>query len=69
VTCPKLFIHSTDDSLVPIANARKLFEAAAPPKQFLETPGEHNTGGFTYSPEFTARLGTFLVEALNPIFH
>ncbi len=60
LTCPKLFIHSTNDELVPIANARKLFDAAAPPKQFLETPGEHNTGGFTYSPEFTEKLGSFL---------
>jgi len=64
LACPKLFIHSTDDQLVPIANARRLFAAAAPPKEFLETPGEHNTGGFTYSPEFTSQVGTFLTAAL-----
>jgi len=64
ITCPKLFIHGRDDTLVPMANARKLFEAAAEPKQFLETPGDHNEAGFTYSPEYTQRLAAFLDKAL-----
>jgi fermentation-respiration switch protein FrsA (DUF1100 family) len=64
VTCPKLFIHSVDDSLVPIENGRRLFEAAAPPKAFMETPGGHNSGGFEYSPEYTLRLQEWLSGAL-----
>lgn len=63
ITCPKLFIHSTDDSLVPIANGRALFDAAAPPKQFVETPGEHNGGGFMYSGEYAAKLREFIDSA------
>lgn len=66
LTCPKLFIHAQEDTLVPLANARRLFDAAAAPKEFLETPGEHNTGGFTYSPEFSAKVGAFLSNTLNP---
>jgi hypothetical protein len=60
VTVPKLFIHATDDELVPLDNGRRLFEAAAEPKQFLETPGGHNTGGFSYSDDYARRLGEFL---------
>jgi len=65
VRCPKLFIHAADDSLIPISNGRRLFEAAAEPKEFLETPGEHNTGGFEYSPEYTARTVSFINRAIG----
>jgi|CXWL01.1.fsa_nt_gi fermentation-respiration switch protein FrsA (DUF1100 family) len=60
VSCPKLFIHSTGDTLIPIANGKALFDAASEPKQFLQTPGEHNEGGFMYSHEYTAKLKEFL---------
>ncbi len=65
ITCPKLFIHSTDDQLVPLANARRLFEAAASPKMFIETPGDHNNGGYAYSPAYTNKLQAFLDESLK----
>ena len=58
--CPKLFLHATDDELVPIELGRHLYEAAAPPKRFVETPGDHNSGGFTYSAQYTEQLGAFL---------
>jgi len=64
VTCPKLFFHSTDDSIVPIGNGRSLYDAAADPKQFVETPGDHNGGGFMYSDEYAARLRQFLDSAM-----
>ncbi len=64
ITCPKLFIHSTQDTLVPLANGQALFAAAAEPKQFLITPGDHNEGGFLYSQEYTAKLKTFLDSVL-----
>lgn len=65
ITCPKLFIHGRTDTLVPFANGRRLYEAAAEPKVFLETPGDHNEGGFTYAPEFTDRLAAFVHQALS----
>lgn len=64
ITCPKLFIHGSDDTLIPIENGRKLFDAAEEPKQFLETPGGHNDGGFMYSPAYTRPLEAFLSEVL-----
>jgi uncharacterized protein len=60
LTCPKLILHGADDTLIPIELGRKLFDAAAEPKQFIETPGGHNEAGFTYSTEFTDKLGEFL---------
>ncbi len=65
IGCPKLFIHGREDELIPLANGRALFAAAARPKEFLETPGGHNTGGFTYSPAYTAKLAGFLNRALG----
>lgn len=60
VTCPKLFFHSTDDSLVPIGNGRALFNSATDPKRFVETPGDHNGGGFMYSHEYAVELQEFI---------
>lgn len=64
ITCPKLFLHGQDDTLVPMRLARRLFEAAAEPKQFLETPGGHNDGGFLYSPEYGRKVQEYLSETL-----
>ncbi len=60
ITCPKLFIHTTDDSLIPLSNGKRLFEAAAPPKEFMQTPGEHNSGGFMYTNEHAAQMKAFI---------
>lgn len=65
VHCPKLFIHAEDDSLIPIENGRELYAAAAEPKEFLATPGEHNTGGFEYSPHYDARVVDFINRAIK----
>ncbi len=41
---PKLFIHSAEDEIVPFDLGEKLFEAACPPKEFLQISGSHNEG-------------------------
>ena len=47
VACPKLFIHSPADEVVPYKLGRRLFEAAKQPKEFYEVPNAgHNE---TYS--------------------
>lgn len=53
VQCPKLFIHSPADEVVPYTLGRRLFEAAPEPKQFYEVSGAtHNetytVGGAAY---------------------
>lgn len=42
VHCPVLIIHSLDDRLVPFQMGQALYEAANPPKQFLQIRGSHN---------------------------
>lgn len=53
VTAPKLFLHGTQDEIVPYTMGRKLFEAAKEPKEFHDIIGaEHNdtyiVGGADY---------------------
>jgi len=44
VRCPKLFIHSTADEVVPYRLGRRLYEAAPEPKEFYEVKGApHNS--------------------------
>jgi fermentation-respiration switch protein FrsA (DUF1100 family) len=66
LSCPKLFLHGTDDELVPIELGRRLYEAAATPKRFVQTPGGHNSSGFTYSDWYADQLGAFLAEVFTP---
>ena len=65
LTCPKLFIHGRDDELIPFAQGQELYEAAASPKQFMETPGGHNEAGFDYSDEHVRQTQEFLEAALH----
>jgi len=53
VGCPKLFIHSTADEVVPYRLGRKLYDAAPEPKEFYEVKdAPHNStyivGGRSY---------------------
>ena len=53
IEAPKLFIHGTDDPTVPLEMGRRLFEAAADPKDWYEIArGGHNDvyrqGGLRY---------------------
>jgi uncharacterized protein len=41
VGSPLLFLHSPEDTVIPIAEGRRLFDAAAGPKQFVEVAGGH----------------------------
>ena len=65
VACPKLFLHGTDDALIPIDFGRALYDAAQSPKRFLETPGGHNNSGFTYSSEYTRLMTDFVNGAVS----
>jgi len=41
VRVSKLFLHARADDVVPLAHGRRLFEAAPPPKTFVELRGGH----------------------------
>lgn len=42
ISAPKLFVHGAQDDALPVARARRLFEEAPGPKEYLEIPnGRH----------------------------
>jgi uncharacterized protein len=41
IRAPLLFLHSPDDTVIPVKNGRRLFDAAPPPKTFVEVRGGH----------------------------
>ncbi len=57
---PKLFIHSKVDEIVPLALARKLYNLAPEPKEFIEIIGGHNTAYIDAEEEYLASLVDFL---------
>lgn len=60
VKCPKLFIHSIDDEIVPFYLGEKLFNAAKSPKKFLRIRGSHNTAFLDSEEQFTEGIKSFL---------
>jgi uncharacterized protein len=38
---PILFLHSPEDAIIPFEEGRRLYDAAPPPKQFVEVSGGH----------------------------
>lgn len=64
VTCPKLFIHSEGDRKVPFSQGRKLYEAAAGPKEFWTAPGGHIEAFDRYRAEYAPRLLDYLRRQL-----
>ncbi len=47
---PLLVLHSADDSVVPLAHGKALFEAAPEPKQWLEVEHTQHVDGLTHEP-------------------
>ncbi len=64
LTCPKLFVHSRSDEIVPFEAGERLFELAAPPKQFLEIHGDHNYGFRESGNTYTEGIERF-IESLR----
>ncbi len=60
IHCPVLIVHSPDDEIIPYDLGRKLYEAANPPKQFLQIRGGHNEGFLQSGKTYTQGLKDFL---------
>ena len=65
ITCPVLVIHSPNDDIIPFVHGRRLFEAARPPKLFLEIQGGHNDGFVFDRDDWVRKLDGFLAQALR----
>lgn len=67
LTVPKLHIHSREDEIVPFDQGRRLFEAAAAPKEFyVVEAGGHNELPWIEGERFEGRLRAFLGDAPAP---
>jgi len=61
---PVLIVHSPDDDIVPYDMGQTLFDAANPPKSFLEIVGDHNHGFMAAGAGYTEGLRAFLAQHL-----
>jgi fermentation-respiration switch protein FrsA (DUF1100 family) len=67
VRCPKLFIHSAADEMVPYRLGRQLYDAAPAPKQFYEIQGAlHNETDIIGGRAYFEAIGNF-VRACAPV--
>ncbi|MFI5344813.1 MAG: alpha/beta hydrolase [Elusimicrobiota bacterium] len=64
VTMPALFLHSPQDEIVPYAQARDNYAAAAGPKSFVELTGSHNDGFLDSQPAYGAAIAYFLRQVV-----
>jgi uncharacterized protein len=60
VSIPKLFLHARADDVVPLAHGRRLFEAALPPKTFVELNGGHGDAFELDSATYFGSIAKFL---------
>ena len=57
---PKLIFHSIDDEIIPFGMGKRLFEAAAEPKEFIELRGGHNDAFMVSQDEFIKGIDEFV---------
>ena len=62
LTLPKLFLHARADEVIPIAHGRRLYQAAAPPKRFVELKGTHGDAFDADSAAYFGAIGQFVSE-------
>lgn len=67
VHCPKFFIHSTADEIVPYRLGRKLFDAAPEPKEFYEIKGAlHNETYTAGGRNYFEKMRAFVESCVPP---
>jgi fermentation-respiration switch protein FrsA (DUF1100 family) len=67
VSCPKLFIHSPADEVVPYEMGRRLYDAAPEPKQFYEVQAaSHNSTWLVGGKSYLETLRGFVQSCTPP---
>lgn len=61
VRSPKLFLHSPEDTIIPIGEGRRLYDAAPGPKEWVEVAGGHIYAS-EKDPAFFQYVRRFLIE-------
>jgi uncharacterized protein len=67
VTIPKLFLHATGDEVIPVRHGRRLFEAAPPPKTFVELQGGHGDAFDVDSAAYFGSIRRFIAGLPSPL--
>jgi uncharacterized protein len=62
VTVPKLFLHAKRDEVIPLSHGRRLFDAAPPPKTFVELEGGHGDAFEVDSVSYFQEIAAFLTQ-------
>jgi uncharacterized protein len=62
VHAPMLFLHSPEDSIIPYEHGRRLFDAARPPKRFVDVHGGHINASEVDKAIFFGAIRSFLDE-------
>jgi fermentation-respiration switch protein FrsA (DUF1100 family) len=60
ITAPKLFLHAIGDEVIPLAHGRRLYQAAPPPKTFVELQGGHGDAFDVDSANYFGAIDRFL---------
>ena len=60
VRAPLLFLHSPEDAVIPIAEGRRLYDAAPADKTFVEVRGGHVYASSADQAHFVAAISAFL---------
>jgi fermentation-respiration switch protein FrsA (DUF1100 family) len=60
LTIPKLFLHAREDEVIPLQHGRRLFEAAIPPKTFVELRGGHGDAFQVDSATYFSSISHFI---------
>jgi len=63
VRVPVMIIHGAQDEIIPVDMARRVFEAAAEPKELYIIPGSHHNDTYVVAgPEYVERLRAFIAK-------
>jgi len=63
---PKLFLHARNDRTIPIEHGRKLFAAAAEPKEFVELNAGHADGYSADRARYYGAIDAFIRRVMAP---
>jgi fermentation-respiration switch protein FrsA (DUF1100 family) len=66
VRIPKLFLHAIGDEVIPLAHGRRLYEAAPPPKKFVELRGGHGDAFDVDSANYFGSIADFVASVRRP---
>ena len=66
IKVPKLFLHAAGDEVIPIGHGRRLYQAAPPPKTFVELRGGHGDAFDVDSANYFGSIARFLETLSSP---